>query len=344
MANLLTQPYKRPKNPQQDNAAVTLSNDFDLAQAAAAANAGVPLAAYRRFHPNGKSRLWAVQGNAVGLRAWTSLRTDDLVLFHGDSRVYAYGFVTVKVYWPGNNSVWPSGHAWDYLYGLRDVVLIPESDRPLSSDIRSHVPSFNRNYVAHHDLTSAGLSPSELLTLLLGDSVLVPPEQVASGSATPQSRTAKPPTPQFGVPATGFTFEGFKQRADAVVPNWEALERGTVAHGQVVLQLEGLVQPHAEPRYGTPPINFDLAWERGADIYVCEVKSLTSTNQSGQIRLGLGQVLDYRWRLSLSYPGRPIHAVLAVEQQPLDSAWEDICQAVGVTLTWPDRMPGDLGL
>jgi hypothetical protein len=53
-----------------------------------------------------------------------------------------------------------------------------------------------------------------------------------------------------------------------------------------------------EPR--DPPLEgpaYDLAWVVSDILTVCEVKSLTTANQASQIRLGLGQVLDYAFTL-----------------------------------------------
>ena len=41
---------------------------------------------------------------------------------------------------------------------------------------------------------------------------------------------------------------------------------------------------------------FDIAWrddDTGGSAFICEVKSLTSENETRQIRLAIGQVLDY---------------------------------------------------
>jgi hypothetical protein len=43
--------------------------------------------------------------------------------------------------------------------------------------------------------------------------------------------------------------------------------------------------------------NFDLAWKKDGAVYVAEVKSITDLNEEKQLRLGLGQVLRYRWLL-----------------------------------------------
>ena len=67
---------------------------------------------------------------------------------------------------------------------------------------------------------------------------------------------------------------------------------------------------------------------------VVEVKSLTSANEAGQIRLGLGQVLDYQHQLDQA--GAKVQAVLAVECAPTGEHWLVLCRRHGVQLVWPD--------
>jgi hypothetical protein len=77
---------------------------------------------------------------------------------------------------------------------------------------------------------------------------------------------------------------------------------------------------------------FDLAWETGAGLTVVEVKSITSANETHQIRLGLGQVLEYAFLLSTPAPVRP---VLFLEREPSSHHWGRVCESVGVDLWWP---------
>lgn len=72
----------------------------------------------------------------------------------------------------------------------------------------------------------------------------------------------------------------------------------------------------------------------GAPIVVIEVKSTTPENVVGQIRLGIGQVLDYRFALRslLSSSHRVIEAMLVVTGQRLDDRWYDVCDDAGVWL------------
>lgn len=79
---------------------------------------------------------------------------------------------------------------------------------------------------------------------------------------------------------------------------------------------------------------FDLAWTVQDVIWVAEVKSLTATNESIQLRLGLGQVLEYGWRLA-RHPEQPVRTVLVPERVPLDISWSEIPAASGAVLSWP---------
>jgi hypothetical protein len=69
---------------------------------------------------------------------------------------------------------------------------------------------------------------------------------------------------------------------------------------------------------------------------VAEIKSLNGANVERQLRLGLGQVMQYRTMLSRS--GVVAQAVLAVEH-PVDPLWIDVCSSAGVILTWPSEWP-----
>jgi hypothetical protein len=85
-------------------------------------------------------------------------------------------------------------------------------------------------------------------------------------------------------------------------------------------------------RPGGGAADFDLAWDDGATLTVAEVKSLTRRNETGQLRLGLGQVLHYAMLLSAN--GRNVRAVLATERAPTDRRWIGLCAAHGVVLVW----------
>ena len=83
-----------------------------------------------------------------------------------------------------------------------------------------------------------------------------------------------------------------------------------------------------------PP--WDLLWLNGGEAWVAEVKSLTTTNEERQLRLGLGQVLIYRQRLRQFHTA--VNAVLMVEWKPLDPDWHVLCDCLDVQLLWPDAL------
>lgn len=74
-------------------------------------------------------------------------------------------------------------------------------------------------------------------------------------------------------------------------------------------------------------------------VAVVEVKSLTDDNEAFQIRHGLGQVLDYAYRLRAR--GFTTQAYVAVEREPdRSSHWRGVCQEQAVVLTWAPNFPG----
>ncbi|GAA3635713.1 hypothetical protein [Microlunatus ginsengisoli] len=81
---------------------------------------------------------------------------------------------------------------------------------------------------------------------------------------------------------------------------------------------------------------FDVAWTQGARMTVCEVKSITDGNQTGQLRLGLGQVLDYAH--TLRRRGSQVHPVLFIERAPAGDHWSTLCKELGVVLAWPESL------
>ena len=82
--------------------------------------------------------------------------------------------------------------------------------------------------------------------------------------------------------------------------------------------------------------DFDIAW-RGPDgtLTVCEIKSLTDASETRQLRMGLGQILDYLDLLTVRTTS--VRGVLWVERQPSSSRWIDLCERAGVALAWPGR-------
>jgi hypothetical protein len=77
-------------------------------------------------------------------------------------------------------------------------------------------------------------------------------------------------------------------------------------------------------------------WSNG---HIAEVKSLLGARQDQQIRLGLGQLLDYGYRIPKGL-GR-VQPVLVLERRPTSNHWAGLCASHEVCLTWA---PDFLGL
>jgi hypothetical protein len=114
------------------------------------------------------------------------------------------------------------------------------------------------------------------------------------------------------------------------------VERGLRGHAATQNKLaDALVGAGLHPRSPSPlEPSFDIAWTNGSTIWVAEVKSLTSTNEEKQLRLGLGQVLRYAHVLTRLHDGR-VSPVLVVERKPTTDDWADLCATHNVLLLWP---------
>ena len=90
---------------------------------------------------------------------------------------------------------------------------------------------------------------------------------------------------------------------------------------------------------GTPP-RFDVGWSVGDEVYIAEVKSLSGTSQDQQIRLGMGQVLDYVHQLTRHLKTGVLRPVLVLERRPSDDRWQALFDSRQVLLTWAPNFPG----
>ncbi|MBK5115902.1 MAG: hypothetical protein JJE23_03175 [Thermoleophilia bacterium] len=68
---------------------------------------------------------------------------------------------------------------------------------------------------------------------------------------------------------------------------------------------------------------------------MAEVKSITDKNEERQLRMALGQVVRYRHQLGGQ---ERVQAVIAVERQPSDETWLDLCTQQGVIFCWSETM------
>jgi len=89
--------------------------------------------------------------------------------------------------------------------------------------------------------------------------------------------------------------------------------------------------------------NLDAAWTMpgSSTVFVAEVKGITKANEVGQLRLGLGQVIDFAVEVANS-TGRQVHPILFVSVEPTALRWNEKCGLGGVELAWPDQLPAVL--
>jgi hypothetical protein len=154
----------------------------------------------------------------------------------------------------------------------------------------------------------------------------------------PNGRTA--PVPFRGSEYRTPRFLAGQGNRDPFEVDPEKIERGNKGHIDTQNMLADFLRANRinplSPGPGGP--EFDLAWKRGKQVYVAEVKSITAENEEKQLRLGLGQVLRYRHAFSNGVVG-----VLVAERQPSDHSWEDLCKHLGLLITWPEAFSKVLG-
>ncbi len=168
----------------------------------------------------------------------------------------------------------------------------------------------------------------------LVDGLLV---RVGTGSSPPPASApvTDPTASTNGVPYRSATSrsQASKRRVFEVDP--DLFDRATDAHALTQNALrDKIVEAEFEPLSPKPSDpQFDIAWIDGDDAWVAEVKSLTGQNEVRQIRYAIGQVFSYcfllDWEVSKVTP------VIALERQPSDQGWADLCTEIGIHLVWP---------
>ena len=123
----------------------------------------------------------------------------------------------------------------------------------------------------------------------------------------------------------------------------EALQASSQAHAKTQNMLRNwLVQKGKRPfsPNASHKAKFDLAWRHNGRLYVCEIKSLKSDNEEQQLRLGLGQVLHYKY-LMIRHQKLDVDAVMCVERAPRhQKAWTELASEYGVKLVWSKNYKG----
>lgn len=105
-------------------------------------------------------------------------------------------------------------------------------------------------------------------------------------------------------------------------------DRGLSGHRETQIALANWLREEGIEPEGPGAVNVDIAWRVDGVLYVAEVKSLTRQNERNQIRIGIGEVIDFAHRLEGA------RRVLVVENEP-DGMWTEVCRSAEVQLVWP---------
>lgn len=169
---------------------------------------------------------------------------------------------------------------------------------------------------------------------------------VSEGAPSDERRDLRRPRGRSG--ATGFG--GPYRPVDATVStprvpftvDPDAIDRGTAEHKRaqtaVSEALRALAIEPLSPQPGDP--DFDVGWRIGEVWFVAEVKSLTAANEAAQVRLGIGQVLEYRHILARRHSS--VRAVLVLEREPDMGRWPDFLESLDIDVVWPETLEAHL--
>lgn len=130
--------------------------------------------------------------------------------------------------------------------------------------------------------------------------------------------------------------------AGSLMVDLNNLEKGSAAHEETVAALiSHLSHQDIEVRsYARNAPRFDAGWSRGSDVFIAEVKSLIGTSEDQQIRLGIGQILDYTHQLKAMRSFGRVQPVLVLEKKPSSNRWQLLAKDNGILLTWGPDFPG----
>jgi hypothetical protein len=168
---------------------------------------------------------------------------------------------------------------------------------------------------------------------------LFPVLTAAAEQASPGAQVSPVPTTTLGTEYREAAVSPLPSERQPFTVDPALVERGLKGHADTQNALATVLrQVGIEPRSRLPyEPNFDLAWEVKGTVFVAEVKSVTDQNEEEQLRLGLGQVLRYRYRLRELGHERVV-AVLVPERTPRDLSWIDLCHEHGVVMLARDEL------
>ena len=304
---------------------------------------------YEEGKKRGQIRAEKVEQTFVGRVRVKDVRKGDLIVHFAKGEIRAIGEAT------GNGFEDPNG--WEA------PVKYKELNVPIPLDKIKLIARQNKNKVTKWPMDCDGnikqrgylfeVPPAlrrELESLLLIDSVEErgkrKTRKLAPGDATKHVEKAKKLVPYE------LANEDTKSRpATSSERNQEAVDRASNAHSKTQNKLWSKLEERGGcelfgPEKGTSKggKELDLAWiATDRTLFVAEVKSITSQNETGQLRRGLGQVLHYKHLYEKSdLNDQPeyqnVVAVLAVEKEPLTvRTWKPLCETLGVQLWWPGQ-------
>ncbi|MEV0495924.1 hypothetical protein [Streptomyces atratus] len=220
--------------------------------------------------------------------------------------------------------------------------LLRRDGRPLAAVADPRVGA--RGCLAGADALASAYSTCGIEAALLG----VPVLEIVLDHPNVSQRTVPPDTcvlPQAGDGILGGPLQRHRigrHEPGALALDLAHLDKGTEAHESTIAALiEHLARQHIELRgHARNAPRFDAGWSRGDDVFIAEVKSLAGAREDQQIRLGIGQVLDYAHQLQLARTRGRMRPVLVLEKQPTDSRWTSLAEASGILLTWAPDFAG----
>jgi hypothetical protein len=306
--SVTTQVILQPSNAR--NYALTVGNPVSFADYTDLIQP--QLSALEARFPAGTAPMWGLKaGRGSNLTQYRKVSVGDVMMFGGGGRFFAAATVA---YLMQNDrladALWgsdPDGETWEYMYVLEDV-------RPLD------VP-----YAEVNRIVGYARMPRNVIVL-----------DEAKSRAVLDRLGLEPPAsnpPRLGSPYRQAEVREGAGARDPFSTDSALIERGLRGHADTQNELaevlrEAGIEP-LSPKPGEP--NYDLAWQAQDATCVAEVKSITNVNEDLQLRLGLGQVLWYRHRLAgVGYDN--VIAVLVPERAPRDTAWEQLCNKLGVVL------------
>jgi len=126
------------------------------------------------------------------------------------------------------------------------------------------------------------------------------------------------------------------QRQGPSNPNPDTVGRGVNAHRRLEAEFGDFLRSQGReplsPRVGDP--NFDVAW-RDPGLAIAEMKSLTRTNETQQLRTAIGEIVEFAARVGTVRTAPSVRKVIVVEQEPSAQHWVETCDSVGIQLVWP---------